>query len=126
MHLDLNARRHARAETLGDAPTFELGEDTFTLPHGIPLAVLELLKSAQLSDALAMLVGGAEQADRLLLVHGFDHLDAIDVIEHMTGLPLGEYLASTNSSTSTGERSRPTSRRTTGSTSPKPRTDKKR
>lgn len=119
MHLDLNAKRAARAEALGEPHSFALGDDTFGLPHGIPLGLLELLQTMRIRDALALLLGGTEHADKAMLVHGIDHLDVLDVVREVYGIDLGEFLASAPSSKSTGEQSRRTSNGSTASTSRK-------
>lgn len=123
--LDLDAERAARAETPG-GHTLRVGGREFALPaelpHGFGQACIEAPAKGEegVARALRLLFGG--QYDDLVdqRLTDPDIADLFNKLPALYGLDgLGESSASNGSSPSTGSRSRPTSKRTTASTSGK-------
>lgn len=119
--LNLDAARAARAEVLGDAPTFTLGGETFTLPVELPMRYVWTLDAGDEVDpldVLKVLLDG--ELDRFIAANPTrnDILALIDGIPVLYGLrPPGESPASAGSSSNGSNRSRPTSSASTASTS---------
>ncbi len=115
--LDLNERRQARmAEANAEPLTVVLGEEEFTLPAELPLAFAFYMQNLDMDKAAASLVGKSD-ADRFLAAN--PSMQDMEAIVEEYGIDMGESSASPRSLTSTGKRSRPTSRGSTAKTSAK-------
>lgn len=95
--LDLDAKRAARAEKLGAAPVLKVGGEAFALPHRLPLVVLEEIAHGKFVSGFTLLLGGNDEARRLLVMHGFDQDDLKDLFTELYGVALGEATASIRS-----------------------------
>jgi hypothetical protein len=93
-HLDLDARRAARAEKAGPAHTIRCNGTTFDLPTELPLVFVEHLNEGRLLAAVRALVG--ERADEFVSVVNPSLGDLADISE-LYGKSLGESSASTGS-----------------------------
>lgn len=106
------------AETRGEPRPVELGGQTYTLPAEFPIAVAVFLQREMIWEAVAALFGEDHVATVLPYVGitetGCPFFEAI--AEQVYGIQLPPSPASARSSSSTGKRSRPTTKRTTGST----------
>ena len=122
--LDLDARRAARREALGEARVVRFGGEDFLLPVELDVdtadGFYELLGNNRPKDALAFLLG-AEQWERFWSHRPtYTELgDLMDAIPRLYGVAdeqggSGKSPASSAPSTSTGKRSRRTSRGSTG------------
>lgn len=95
MTVDLDARRAARREKLGEAPTVTLGGDTYTLPHRLPLEAIELGAEGKVWSVIVALFG-ADQAEKLRPL-GLDTDDLQDLFTAVYGTDMGKPSASTAS-----------------------------
>lgn len=128
--VDLDAARRARAETAKARPSIKLGGKKFRLVSELPIAFADLYAEAMREGT------GREEAEALVRSVLADpaEVDAVFAAGLTWGdIPAllaawkadaGESSASASSSTNGGTRSRPTSKRTTASTSRKPSTTK--
>ena len=119
MKLDLDAKRAARAEVQKTPHELVFGGETFEVPARMPLEVLDLMTDGKMRAAFALLLGGEEETTRFF-EHRPDDLDleALMSVYNPDG-DAPESSASAASLPSIGRRSRPTSKPTTTSTSPK-------
>lgn len=92
MALDLKARRAARQEKLGPAPSVEWDGATFELPAELPLVFVEKLNDGDISGALRALLG--DRADEFYAVVQ-PTLGDLGEISELYGKSLGESSAST-------------------------------
>lgn len=127
-YADLDARRAARAEALGEAPTFRLGGQTFTLPVEMPMALLESVARisgeatggalvAAVLPALEIILGPEQWVTFVEVRPSLE--DVVEVADFLfTAYAVDPQTpsASKPSSRATGKRSKPTSKRATAST----------
>lgn len=99
---------------------FTFNEETYELPGNPDYKAMIALQHGRIIEALELLLG-PDQFDR---IDGSDKtlgisqvVALIEAYAEFLGLTLGESMASSSSSKSTATRSRPTSKRTTGSRS---------
>jgi hypothetical protein len=113
-HLDLDAKRAARAEAENAPHEVVLGGETFTLPPRIPLECLDLVQEGDFRAAFRLLLDDEEALIRFL-AHRPDDEDLAELLG-LYGEP-GESAASPVSSANGGRQPKQTSRRPTTSTS---------
>lgn len=116
--LDLDAYRAARSEARGKVPTLKLLGETFTLPVEVPCSVLQAFADDD-KVAFGRAVLGDEQWTTFCEIGGTE-ADLVVIASRLWtlyGVSLPESSASSGSSETGGEPSRPTSNGSTGSTS---------
>lgn len=113
---DLDAARAARAEVADDPPAIRLGGREFGLVSELPLEFADLVLAGRLRLAVGILLADVEDLDVFMA-----NKPTIQDLTEIAGIygfaSLGESLASRKRSNGTSNPSRPTSKRTTGSTS---------
>lgn len=121
MHVDLDAARAARAEKRqGSAPSITFGGREYPLVAELPVEFTELLEQGRFRLALGILLADLDDIEPFMANKPtVEDLSAIADVYGFGG-GLGESPASGASSNGIGKSSRPTSKRTTGSTSGKP------
>jgi len=113
--IDLDARRAARTEADNEPHTATLGGKQYRFKPRMPLEFTDLLSAGRMGEAMQLLL--VDPADWQRMRTSQPDEDDLMAIAELYGVDLGEAPASAPSSPSTGARSRPTSRRTTASTS---------
>ena len=126
MRKDLNAKRAARAEALGEPHEIELGDETFTLPIEMPMEALDLMNEAKFRPAFALVFeedhdedGEATPAGGAVTARFFKQRPSTADLEEIMGLygKPGESSATPTSSLNGGRPSSPTGSPTTDETS---------
>jgi hypothetical protein len=125
--LDLDARRAARAETIGGPHEVTLGGEVFHLRPMLPLEALDLMAEGKFRPAFRLMLVPDTEDDTTLarfFANFPDESDLEDIVEGLYGQRSGERSASRPSSANGGRPSKPTSPPTTGSTLPVPATER--
>lgn len=116
--LDLDAARAARAaksEAKGNDHVIVLGGEEYTIPPEMPADFALLCMEGNIRGGLRALLDGQFESFSEQRYSIEDLLELVDGVADLYGFEsLGEALASRNSSSNTGKRSRPTSKPTTG------------
>ena len=122
--LDLNAKRAARTEAENEPHEVVLGfdpdgaEQVFLVRPRMPLEFPSLLARGLFREALELIL--VDPADWQRMRKAVPEEEELLEMANLYGVDVGEAPASTRSSKNGGRSSRPTSRPSTSSTSPKP------
>lgn len=116
---DLDEARAARAEVADDPPAIRLGGVDYQLVAELPLEFADLVLAGRLRLAVGILLADIDELESFMA-----HKPTLGDLTEIAGVygfrSLGESLASRTRSNGTSKPSRPTSKRTTGSTSARP------
>lgn len=117
--LDLDAARAARAEAEGEPHVVVLDGQEFTMPPEMPAQFALHVMEGNIFKGLEALFGPDQYAVFSKIVYSIDDLlELADGVANLYGFEnVGEALASRRSSRNSGKPSRPTSKRSTVSTS---------
>lgn len=115
--VDLDAARAARAEARGESTTVVVGGREYELSPELPVEFAEHMRFDRIKDALGTLLADPDDLEAFWATR--PTIDDVIEIARTYGVDLGEFMASSTSSNGTSRPARPTSKRTTASTSGK-------